>query len=53
MNIKIGDMVMCTVSGIIGVVIEQFYPRDRAQQTIIRCHDGKKYFAPTSNFIKA
>lgn len=51
-DIKIGDEVICIVSGVKGVVIKQYYPTASPQQTLIRCYDGRQYHAPTHEFIK-
>lgn len=52
MDIRIGDRVICMLSGVTGVVIKQYYPTACAQQTMILCPDGRKYHAPTSDFMK-
>ena len=52
MDIKLGDRVICVFSGVIGVVIKQYYPTACAQQTMIRCLDGRLYHAPTYSFRK-
>ena len=49
-EIKIGDTVVCMLSGVSGVVIKQYFPTACAQQTMIRCPDGRLYHAPTSSF---
>lgn len=51
-QIKKGDKVLCTESGVKGIVICQYYPTACAQQTMIQCADGRKYHAPTATFIK-
>lgn len=51
-NIKIGDKVICTVSGVSGVVIKQYYPTACEQQTMVRCDDGRLYHAPTRTWRK-
>lgn len=50
--IEIGDNVICAISGVQGIVIKQYYPTASPQQTMIQCADGRKYHAPTSEFIK-
>ena len=50
--IKIGDRVVCTASGVSGVVIKQYYPTACAQQTMIETDDGRLYHAPTSTFVR-
>ena len=49
-EIKIGDTVVCTLSGVRGVVIKQYFPTACAQQTMIKCPDGRLYHAHTSSF---
>ncbi len=51
-NFKIGDRVVCIVSGVTGTVIKQYIPTASAEQTLIRCKDGRKYHAPTRLFRK-
>lgn len=50
--IKVGDKVICFTTGVKGIVIKQYYPTASPQQTMIQCFDGRKYHAPTSEFIK-
>lgn len=47
--IKIGDKVICE-TGVIGIVIKQYYPTSCEQQTMIKCSDGRIYHAPTRIF---
>lgn len=47
--IKIGDRVICE-TGVIGIVIKQYYPTSCEQQTMIKCSDGRIYHAPTRMF---
>ena len=51
-NIKIGDEVICMVSGVSGVVIKQYYPTACAEQTMVKTSDGRLYHAPTSTWRK-
>lgn len=46
-KIKIGDKVVCIMSGVTGIVIKQYYPTACGEQTMILCPDGRKYHAPT------
>lgn len=50
-KIKIGDKVICTISGIKGIVIKQYYPTAGEEQTMIRCYDGRLYHAPTITYM--
>lgn len=43
-----GDMVVCTESGVIGKVIQFYFPTACAEQTMVITGDGRKYHAPTS-----
>lgn len=53
MAIEIGDRVMCiTYPAARGTVIKQYYPTASAQQTMIRCDDGRLFHAPTTEFVK-
>ena len=49
----IGDRVICTESGVIGNAIKFYYPTTCAEQTMILCDDGRKYRAPSAEFIRA
>ena len=49
-KVKIGDKVVCTASGVKGIVIKQYYPTACEQQTMIQCADGRQYHAPTRLF---
>lgn len=49
-ELKIGDRVVCTTSGVRGIVIKQYYPTACEQQTMIQCADGRQYHAPTRFF---
>ncbi len=54
-DIKIGDMVLCMdreYFGVCGVVIKQYHPTASEQQTMIRCHNGLLFHAPTRLFRK-
>lgn len=50
-KISIGDRVVCQ-SGVAGVVVKQYYPTACAEQTMIKCDDGRLYHAPTIMFTK-
>lgn len=50
-EIKVGDRVIC-VTGIKGIVVQQYLPTASAQQTMIRTDDGRLYHAPTTMFMK-
>lgn len=51
-EIKVGDTVMCITypSNPCGIVVKQYYPTCCAQQTMIRCNDGRMFHAPTDEF---
>lgn len=51
-SIKIGDKVVCMLSGVSGVVIKQYYPTACEQQTMVECPDGRLYHAPTRTWRK-
>lgn len=50
-KIKVGDKVVCVVSGVNGIVIKQYYPTACQEQTMIRCDDGRLYHAPTITYM--
>ncbi len=50
-NIKVGDRVIC-VTGVKGVVVQQYFPTASVQQTMIRTDDNRLYHAPTTMFAK-
>lgn len=53
-EIKVGDIVMCVTyrGNPCGIVVKQYYPTSCAQQTMIRCNDGRLFHAPTNEFAK-
>ena len=51
-KIYIGDKVVCTASGVTGIVIRQYVPTASEEQIMIMCADGRKYHAPTRLFMK-
>lgn len=51
-DIKIGDKVICIVSGVKGIVVKKYFPTGCEEQIMIRCDDGRLYHAPTSTYIK-
>lgn len=48
----IGDKVICTETGVYGIVEEFYYPTTCAEQTMVRTEDGRKYHAPTSTWVR-
>lgn len=51
-EINIGDTVLCTESGVVGVVLG-FYPRKfHDEQTMVLTDDRRKYHAPTCVWVK-
>lgn len=48
----IGDMVICKTSGVTGRVIKFYKPTACEEQTMVVTGDGRKYHAPTSEWIK-
>jgi hypothetical protein len=51
-KVNIGDTVLCTVSGVVGVVLSFYYPTSCEEQTMVLTEDGRKYHAPTYTWIK-
>ena len=51
-QIEIGDLVICEHTGVVGIVIKQYYPTAAEHQTMVRTLDGRKYHAPTSMWRK-
>lgn len=53
-KIKVGDIAMCITypGNPCGIVVKQYCPTCCAQQTMIRCNDGRMFHAPTSEFRK-
>ena len=51
-NIKIGDEVICIVSGVSGVVVKQYYPAACEEQTMVKTSYGRLYHAPTRTWSK-
>lgn len=48
----IGDTVLCTESGVVGVVLRFYYPTSCEEQTKVLTGDGRKYHAPTYTWVK-
>lgn len=51
-NFEIGDRVVCKQSGVVGVAIRFYKPTACAEQTMVRTEDGRKYHAPTYEWVK-
>lgn len=51
-RINVGDKVICTASGVTGIVIKKYVPTTSEEQTMIMCVNGRKYHAPTCLFKK-
>ena len=49
-KIKMGDKVVCIISGVKGIVIKQYFPTVCEEQTMIKCADGRQYHAPTKTY---
>ena len=43
----VGDTVICSLSGVQGVVVMFYVPTASAPQTMVRTEDGRLYHAPT------
>ena len=48
----IGDMAICKTSGVTGRVIKFYKPTACEEQTMVVTDGGRKYHAPTSEWIK-
>ncbi len=48
----IGDMVICKTSGVTGRVTRFYKPTACEEQTMVVTGDGRKYHAPTSEWVK-
>lgn len=48
----VGDTVVCSLSGVQGVVVKFYIPTASAPQTMVRTEDGRLYHAPTSYWRK-
>ena len=48
----VGDKVICTMSGVVGVVEKFYFPTACAEQTMVITPDGRRYHAPTSEWIR-
>lgn len=46
-SFETGDLVICTVSGVIGKVLKFYVPTASEEQTMVQTLDGRKYHAPT------
>ncbi len=50
--IKIGDKVICTVSGVKGTVIKIYKPTACEYQIMVETSDYRKYHAPYNTWVK-
>lgn len=50
-SINIGDKVICTESGVIGLVKRFYKPTACEEQTVVKTEDCREYHAPTSTWI--
>jgi len=48
----IGDIVLCTDSGVVGTVLNFYTPTTCEEQTKVLTDDGRKYHAPTYTWVK-
>lgn len=48
----VGDTVIHRQEKVIGKVIKIYFPTTCKQQTMILCEDGRKYHAPSDEFVK-
>lgn len=46
-----GDKVICSETGIVGNVINCYFPTACEEQTMVRLENGRKYHAPTRTWI--
>lgn len=52
MDFDIGDKVICKTSGVSGTVIKIYCPTACAEQTMVMTRSGRKYHAPTTEWVK-
>lgn len=50
--VKVGDKVVCTISGVRGVVVKVYTPTASIPQIMVRTHDGRLYHAPYTAWVK-
>ena len=48
----VGDKVVCTETGVCGIVEKFYYPTACAEQIMVRTEDGRQYHAPTSTWVR-
>ena len=48
--LRIGDRVVCVVSGVRGVIIKTYTPTASEMQIMVRTDDGRLYHAPYSTW---
>lgn len=49
---KIGDKVICNLSGIYGTVVQIYTPTACERQLMVKTNDGRLYHAPYSTWTK-
>lgn len=50
-DFEIGDRVICKDSGVIGMVLKFYFPTSCPEQTMVLTDDGRKYHAPTNDWV--
>ncbi len=48
--IEIGEIAMCTTSGVIGIVVKKYFPTACSEQIMVKTSDGRFYHAPASEW---
>ena len=50
--LKIGDLVVCKESGVIGTRTKFYKPTACAEQIMVRTRDGREYHAPADTWVR-
>lgn len=51
-DFNIGDRVICVLTHVCGIVEKFYYPTACAEQTMVITDDGRRYHAPTGEWIR-
>jgi hypothetical protein len=51
-EINIGDRVICKSTGVRGIVEKFYIPTSCAEQTMVVTYDGRRYHAPTTEWVR-
>ncbi len=48
---EVGDRIVCVTTGVVGLCLDFYTPTGCEEQTMVLTDDGRRYHAPTSEWI--